>query len=94
MDFYARCGPDNPYVEVRKGLNVANLDGSSPKQKGLFARVDLGSRFRVCIYSGKVYDSCPTWGAYVLRVQDSVYIDAEYEVYDVGYLWAIPDDEI
>lgn len=93
LDFYARCGTDNPYVEVRKGLNIANPDGLSPQQKGLFALVDLASGFLVCLYSGEIYDRCPNWGAYILRVQDSVYIDAEHEKYDVGYLMSVPSHE-
>mmetsp|Transcript_21441 Transcript_21441/g.31067 ORF Transcript_21441/g.31067 Transcript_21441/m.31067 type:complete len:238 (+) Transcript_21441:105-818(+) len=93
LDFYASCGADNPYVEVRKGVNVANPDGLSPEKKGLFARVDLDSGIHVCLYSGKVLDRCPNWGAYIVHVQDSVYIDAERELHDLGYLWAIPIDE-
>lgn len=92
LDFYQKCGTSNPYVVVRSGLNISNPNGERPEQKGLFALQDLEAGQRCCFYSGEVYNACSTWGAYILRVADNLFIDAERDTHDVGYLWCVPND--
>ena len=89
LDFYHRCGIVNPYVEVRSGLNIANPLGDKPEQQGLFSLQDLEPGLRFCLYSGEVYTSRPSWGAYILEIAKDFYIDAERDTRDIGYLWPL-----
>ena len=92
-EFYIEQGTLNRNIEVSSRANIADKDGSR-KQHGVFSRRLIPAGSRICPYVGEVYHRCPTKGRYVMRIHEELYIDAEYDLFDVGYLYFQDQDSV
>ena len=86
QDFYREHCPCNKFVEVRSGVNIANPLGRND-EKGVFSRCFIPAGTRICPYVGEVYERQPSSGKYIMEVSRDVFLDAEHDPYDVGYLF-------
>lgn len=84
--FYQEQGASNRYVEVRSNCNIANKLGEND-EKGVFSLQPIPASTRICPYVGEVYTQQPQEGKFVMEVSADLYVDAEHDPYDVGYLY-------
>ena len=89
--FYLEHGAINRYVEVRSDYNIANKLGDN-SEKGVFALQDIPAETKICPYVGEVYTQQPSKGKFVMEVSADLYVDAEHDPYDCGYLYFLDAD--
>ena len=84
--FYREQYPVNRYGEVCSGCNIANKLGNNG-EKGVFSVQDFPAGTRICPYAGEIYAKPPKKGKYVMEVSEDLYVDAQHDRYNVGYLY-------
>ena len=86
QDFYREHCPCNKLVEVCSGINIANPLGLNSKN-GVFSLCFIPAGTRICPYVGEVYKRQSSSGKYIMELSRDVFLDAEHNPYDVGYLF-------
>ena len=89
--FYLEHGAINKYVEVRSDYNIAKKLGDN-SEKGVFTLQDIPAGTKICPYVGEVYTKQPSEGKFVMEVSADLYVDAEHDPYDCGYLYFLDAD--
>ena len=99
LEWHTRLAcPDNPFIHILSGPNVANPDGSG-SELGVGASVALAPSDSkpVCFYVGELYTRArsPPRGRYTLEVFPGcgTFIDAEYDTRDPAYHMFHPPTE-
>ena len=85
-EFYRKHGRCNQLVEVSSGINIANKRGDN-EEKGVFSLCPIPDGTRICPYVGEVYQKQPRTGKFIMEISSDVFVDAEHDPYDVGYLY-------
>ena len=89
-DVYRAQGTSNRYVEVRSDYNIANKLGAN-EEKGVFSLQHIPAGARICPYVGGIYDTPPKEGKFIMEVSPDMYVDAEHNPVDVGYLFYLEE---
>ena len=85
-DFYLKHGPFNQLVEVRSCVNIANKLGDN-EEKGVFSLCPIPAGTHICPYVGEIYHKQPREGTFFMEVSKDVFVDAEHDPRDIGYLY-------